>query len=81
MICPPTVLPFSSPTWTTVAIVVSGWEGIFSIPEDAAAAAPVLQMLTTDYGVVTLDQIRAHAETYLPNNDQNCQNAFRPLIA
>ena len=58
-------------------IVASGWEGIFSIPEDAAAAAPVLRMLTTDYGVVTLDQIRAHAETYLPNNDRNCQNAFQ----
>ena len=58
-------------------IVASRWEGIFSIPDNVAAAAPNLRTLTTDYGVVTLGQINDHAETYLPNNDRNCQNAFQ----
>ena len=45
-------------------IMASGWEGIFSIPGDVAAAVPNLRMLTTDYSVVTLGQINDHAETY-----------------
>jgi hypothetical protein len=58
-------------------IVVSGWEAIFSIPEDPAVAPPVLHMMTTDYGVITMAQINTHVQTYIANNDRDCQNSFQ----
>jgi hypothetical protein len=58
-------------------IVEYGWEAVFSIPEDAAVAAQGLHMLTTEYGVITMNQVNAHVQTYINNNDRNCQNSFQ----
>jgi hypothetical protein len=58
-------------------IVESGWEEIFSIPEDPVAAPPILHMLTDDYGIITMEQINAHVTTYINNNNRDCQNAYQ----
>jgi hypothetical protein len=58
-------------------IVESGWEEIFSIPEDIAANPLVLHMLTDDYGTITMPQIVAHVNSYIANNDRDCQNCFQ----
>jgi hypothetical protein len=60
-----------------VRLVEYGWEAIFGIPEDVLAVPPILRMMTVDYGIITMDQVVAHVNTYIQNNDRNCQNSFQ----
>jgi hypothetical protein len=58
-------------------LVEFGWEAIFSIPEDIAVVPPVLRMMTVDYGIITMEQVTAHVNTYINNADRDCQNSFQ----
>ena len=48
-----------------------GWDDILEIPEDLNVPNPVTHELLTEYGRITLDQVRDHAMTY--NNLQTRQ--------
>lgn len=58
----------------------AGWEAVFSIPDDLAAAAPNLHMMTTDYGIITLPQVNAHVLTYIALNNRDCQDAYQAYL-
>lgn len=56
-------------------IVEYGWETIYSIPNDAVP--PLLHMMTVDYGTITMEQVTNHVNTYINNDDRDCQNSFQ----
>ena len=59
-------------------VVIFGLEQVINIPEDANAAAnaQVLHLLTSEYGRVSLQQVRDHVATYIGNQDREVQNSF-----
>ena len=59
-------------------VTENGWDAIISIPngQNDAAGNPILIILTTDYGRITLDQIDAHVQTYHNAPNRDCQNSF-----
>jgi len=46
------------------------WGNILDVPIDAAIMAGLIRSILTHYGQVILDQVRAHATTYI--NAQTC---------
>jgi len=51
-----------------------GWGDILDVPIDAAVAAGPTRSITTHYGQVTLDQVRAHATIYNGAQTRAAQN-------
>ena len=56
-------------------IVEQNWTSIFAIPEAIAAPAANLRLLTSEYGRVSLQQVRAYVEHFNGANRQT-QNAY-----
>jgi len=40
-----------------------GWEDVLEVPEDVAAVPAVNRNLLTEYGLISIEQVRAHATT------------------
>ena len=60
-------------------VVIFGMDAIISIPEDATvqpAANQVMHILTTEYGRISLEQVRAHVDTYMALDNRDVQNSF-----
>jgi hypothetical protein len=55
-------------------IVESGWEAIFSTPEDATA--PVLHMITTNNGIIAMAQVNTHVQTFTNNDNPTTRTHF-----
>ena len=57
-----------------------GWETLFQIPEDPTVEDPSaedLHHVIDSYGTVTLEQVRAHAETYIATETRMAQESYQ----
>ena len=57
-----------------------GWETFFQIPEDPTVEDPSaedLHHVIDSYGTVTLEQVRAHAETYIATETRMAQESYQ----
>lgn len=53
-----------------------GWDDVLEVPEDPAAVAPILRNLLTEYGLISIAQVQAHANTYVAGQTRQAQNSY-----
>ena len=53
-----------------------GWEDVLEVPEDINNPGVNLRNLLTEYGRISLEQVTAHANTYVAQQTRQAQNSY-----